>query len=86
MDRRTELQSALDSEVKRWSEMPTEQLIAELVDVNAYEVEADSKRYQFEVQILENKSEYIHVSVAVDDGRLPFSIMPLSQSFIQKKV
>jgi hypothetical protein len=86
MDRRSELQVVLNSEVMRWPGMSAEQLIAELADVYTYEVESDSKHYQLEVQILENKSEYIHVSVSVDDGRLPLSVVPLSQTFVRKKV
>ena len=73
MDRRAEMQRVLDMEVKRWSEMSPEQLITEL-------------RYQFEVQMLENESDYVHVDVSVDDGRLPYSISPLGQAFLLKRV
>lgn len=33
-----------------------------------YIVELDSKKYQVEVEILENTDKYIHVMVADDDG------------------
>jgi hypothetical protein len=65
------MQRVLDMEVKRWSEMSPEQLITELAEVQNYEVESGGKRYQFEVQMLENESDYVHVDVSVDDGRLP---------------
>ena len=36
----------LDSEVQRWPAMSCEQLASELHDVQAYEAELDSKKYQ----------------------------------------
>jgi hypothetical protein len=44
-----EWRRVLDAEVRRWSEMSAERLIAELHEVRAYEIEVDSKRYQVEV-------------------------------------
>ena len=85
MDRRAEMQMVLDKELNRWSEMSTAQLITALAEMQNYEIECNGKRFQFEVQMLENKDEYIHVDVAVDDGRLPFSISPLGQSFVRKR-
>jgi len=75
----------LDSEVRRWSAMTCEQLISELHNLQAYEVELDSKKYQVEVELLENTDKYVHVLVAVDDGSLPASISPLSNTFICSK-
>ena len=75
----------LDSEVRRWSAMACEQLISELHDLQAYEVELDSKKYQVEVELIENTAQYLHVMVAVDDGHLPSSILPLTHSFIRSK-
>ena len=51
----------------------------------SHEVELDSKMYQVEVEILESTEEYFHVMVAVDDGSLPASMMPETQSFICNK-
>lgn len=75
----------LDQEVQRWSAKPCEQLLSELRDIEAYEVEVDSKTYQVEVEILENTDEYVHVMVAVDDGSLPASIAPSTATFITTK-
>ena len=75
----------LDSEVRRWSTISCEQLIAELHGVQAYEVEVDSKKYQVEVELLENTDSYVHVMVAVDDGSLPASISPLTHTFQRSK-
>lgn len=75
----------LDSEVQRWSVMSCEQLVSELHDLQAYEVELDSKKYQVEVELLENTDKYVHVMVAVDDGSLPASISPLTSTFIRSK-
>jgi hypothetical protein len=83
--RREEWQKVLDSEVKRWSDMSCAQLVAELQSVHAYQVEFDSRLYQVEVELLEDTEEYLHVMVAVDDGRLPGSISPLAHCFIRQK-
>jgi hypothetical protein len=85
MSRREEWRKVLDSEVQRWSVMSCEQLVSELHDLQAYEVELDSKKYQVEVELLENTDKYVHVMVAVDDGSLPASISPLSSTFIRSK-
>ena len=49
------------------------------------EVEFESKRYQVEVELLENTEKCLHVIVAVDDGSLPGSVSPLTHSFICQK-
>jgi len=85
MSRREEWRKVLDSEVQRWSAMSCEQLVSELRDLQAYEVEFESKKYQVEVELLENTGKYLHVAVAVDDGSLPASISPLTHSFIRQK-
>ena len=85
MGRRDEWRKVLDSEVWRWSAMTCEQLISELQDLQAYEVELDSKKYQVEVELVENTDKYVHVMVAVDDGSLPASISPLTHTFIRSK-
>ena len=75
----------LDPEVRRWRATPSERLISELHDLRAYEVELASKKYQVEVELLENTEKYVHVMVAVDDGSLPASIAPLTHTFICSK-
>ena len=85
MGRREEWRKVLDSEVRRWSAMTCQQLISELHDLHAYEVELDSKKYQVEVELLENTDKYVRVMVAVDDGSLPASISPLIHTFISSK-
>ena len=50
-----------------------------------YEVKFESKKYQVEVEILENTDSYVHVMVAVDDGHLWRAMRPLCSSFICKK-
>jgi hypothetical protein len=85
MSKREEWHKVLNSEVQRWSAMSYDQLISELRTVQAYVVELDSKKYQIEVDILENTDKYLHVMVAVDDGSLPASISPLTSTFISQK-
>jgi hypothetical protein len=42
-------------------------------------------KYQVEVEVLENTEKFVHVAVSVDDGTLPASIHPLSESFMCMK-
>jgi hypothetical protein len=71
--------------MKRWSSMSCGQLVSELHEIQAYEVEFESKQYQVEVELLENTEKYLHVMVGVDDGSFPASISPLTQTFICQK-
>jgi hypothetical protein len=83
--RREQWRPVLDAELKRWRAKSSEQLLAELRDQQAYEIEFENKMYQVEVEILENTEKYVHVLVAVDDGTLPAALLPLSSSFIREK-
>ena len=85
MKQREQWRPVLDAELKRWSAKSSDQLIAELADVQAYEIEFENKNYQVEVEILENTEKYVHVMVAVDDGSLPGAMRPLGESFIREK-
>lgn len=85
MKRREQWRPVLDAELKRWNAKSSEQLLAELAEVQAYEIEFENKKYQVEVEILENTEKYVHVMVAVDDGTLPTSIRPLNASFIRER-
>jgi hypothetical protein len=83
--RREEWRPVLEAEMKRWSALSCDQLISALSDVQAYEMEFESKKYQVEVQLLENTDSYVHVLVVVDDGHFWRAMHPLSSSFICKK-
>jgi hypothetical protein len=85
MSRRKEWQKVLDSEVQRWSALSCEELVSRLHDIQCYEVKIDSKTCQVEVELLENTETYLHVMVAVDDGTLPASLAPLTETFIREK-
>jgi hypothetical protein len=69
----------------RWSAMSCAELTSQLADVRTHEVEFASKKYQVEVQILENTDDYVHVGFAVDDGHFWPAMRPLSGSFICRK-
>ena len=84
--RREEWRKVLHGELIRWSSMSCNDVLAELRTRDVYEVVAESKQYQVEVVLLEDTPEYLHVSIAVDDGSLPASIHPESQSFLCRKV
>jgi DNA relaxase NicK len=85
MKRREQWRPVLEAEIKRWSALSCVQLTSQLADLRTYEVEFESKKYQVEVQILENTDNYVHVSVAVDDGHFWRAMRPLSSSFICRK-
>jgi len=85
MNRREQSRPVLDAEVKKWSAKSYSELIAELKDVHWYEIEFEGKKYQVEVQLLENTEKYLQVGVDVDDGSIPASFQPLSTSFIRDK-
>jgi hypothetical protein len=84
-NRREEWRPVLKAEIKRWSAMSCEQILVEAPDAECYQVKFQGKQYNVEVQILENTNDYIHVMVGVDDGSLPTSFRPLSESFIRQK-
>lgn len=79
------MQQALNAELARWSSMTLDQLLEELHEEKNYHFLFEGQEYQFEVQLLENTATYIHVALSVDDGRLPFSISPMSATFIREK-
>jgi hypothetical protein len=85
MNRRECWQPVLDAEVRKWSAKSCAKLIAELGDEQSYDVEFEGKKYQVEVQMLENTDKYVHVCVDMDDGSIPPSFRPLNQSFIRTK-
>ena len=85
MSRREEWRKVLQRELSRWTSMSCNDVLAELRTRDIYEVVAESKQYQVEVELLENTQEYLHVIIAVDDGSLPASIIPVSESFICRK-
>ncbi len=75
----------LQAEVRKWSAKSAAQLLSELSEMQAYQIDFEGKEYQVEVQLLENTDTYVHVEVGVDDGSVPASFHPLSSSFIREK-
>jgi len=82
---RKKWREVLEGEVALWSKKTYQQVIVELPSAKAYQVRVGSVEYQVEVELLENTESYIHLAVMVDDGTLPASIFPVSDSFILKK-
>lgn len=85
MKRREQWRPVLEAQVKRWSTKSGAELIAELPDEQAYEVEFEGRKHQVEVRILQNTDRHILVIVSVDDGSIPASFLPLSSTFIREK-
>ena len=69
-------------EFARWKARSYADLRAALSDVVAYDREGPGGPYQVEVQLLENRPDYVHVLVAVC---APHGLVcrPLSESFIR---
>lgn len=86
MSKREQWQRVLQTELSRWSSMSCDDVLAELRNRDVYEVVAETNQYQIEVVLLEDNPEYLHVSIAVDDGSLPGSIRPESSSFLCRKL
>jgi hypothetical protein len=85
MNRREQWRPILDAEVKKWTAKSCAELIADLRQLKVYQVELDGKKYNIEVQLLEDTHKYVQVCVGVDDGSIPASFRPLSESFIREK-
>jgi hypothetical protein len=85
MKRRDVWRKVLEAEVQRWSALSAEELVAKLSDIEVYEVTLDGKLHQVEVELLEDTPEFVQVMVAVDDGSLPASIVPVIEIFIRAK-
>ena len=85
MDRRRAWLKVLEAEVRRWSALSCDELLAKLGDIQIYEVQFDGRPHQVEVELLTNAPRYLEVMVAVDDGTLPASISPATEIFRRQK-
>jgi hypothetical protein len=83
--KREQWRKVLEAEIARWSTLPWPELISQIGDGLAYEVQSENRAYQVEVAILEDTADYLNVSVSVDDGSLPASIVPATGSFLCQK-
>jgi hypothetical protein len=84
--KRSHWQPVLDTEVARWQAEPAATLRLKLSSgpvVYEMAVLTTASNLQVEVELIEDTQEYIHVALAVDDGTMPASIMPLCTSFVQ---
>jgi hypothetical protein len=73
-------------EVARWKARSYAELRAVLSDGVAYEREGPGGTYQIEMQLLEDRADYVHVLVSVcAPGSHVFGLIcrPLSESFIR---
>lgn len=80
--KKNQLQDLLVAEIDAWSRKSFATLVRELSDVVTYERGGGSGFHQFEVQMLEQEPDYVHVGVSIDDGGVVRSLVPLSSSFI----
>jgi len=86
MTKRQQWQKVLQTELGRWSSsLSCDDVLSQLRSRDVYEVVDESKRYQVEVELLEDTPEYLHVMIAVDDGSLPASIQPETKTFLCRK-
>ncbi len=80
--KREDLGVFLERELARWSAKSYEVLRQELREGNHTQAEAGAE-YHLEVDLLENREDYVHVTVSVCSERVGWScIQPLSTSFL----
>ena len=75
-----ELRQCLDQEVATWSGRSYSTLRKDLEKLVTYTQGFGPSRYEVEVRLLENKSEYLNIGIAVDDGRRVYR--PLCHTFL----
>ena len=75
-----ELRQCLDQEVATWSGRSYSELRNALKKLVTYTRGEGPSRYEVEVRLLENKSEYLNIGIAVDDGRRVYR--PLCHTFL----
>jgi hypothetical protein len=63
-----ELRRCLDQEVATWCRRSYSTLRNDLEKLVTYTGGEGPSRYEVEVRMLENKSEYVQIGIAVDDG------------------
>ena len=80
--KRENLRPYLDCEIERWSAKSYETLREELREGNYTDCEPEAE-YHVEVELLEDRGDYVHVSVAVCSEKVRWSCFhPLSRSFL----
>ncbi|SRR5260370_31607044 len=78
-----ELRRCLDHEVATWCRRSYSALRKDLEKLVAYPRGDGPSRYEVEVRLLESKSEYLHIGIAVDDDHRAYR--PLCHSFLVYK-
>ena len=78
-----ELRRCLDQEVATWCRRSYSTLRKDLEKLVTYTRGEGPSRYEVEVRLLENKSEYLQIGIAVDDGHRAYR--PLCHSFLVYK-
>lgn len=86
MTRRDEWKAVLKAEVARWSALPWQDILRELHEAKAYEIESSARRFCVEVELLQNTDTQLQVMIAVDDGSLPASLVPATEIFVLPKL
>jgi hypothetical protein len=74
-----ELRRCLDQEIETWCRKDYSELRKDLEKLVTYTRGEGPSRYEVEVRLLNNESEYLRVGIAVDDCRRAYR--PLCRSF-----
>jgi len=82
--KREDLRRYLEREIEKWSAKSYESLREELKAGNGNYADCESqKEYHLEVDLLEDRDDYVHVSVGVCSEKVRWSCFhPLSRSFL----
>lgn len=80
--KREDLRPYLQHEIDQWSAKSYQSLRQELKE-GPYNKADSEDEYHVEVDLLENRDDYVHVTVGVCSERVPWScIFPLCRSFL----
>lgn len=81
--KREDLRPYLDREVAKWSAKSYDTLREELRDGSFADATNPEAEYHLEVDLVENRDDYVHVNVAVCSERVRWSCFhPLCHSFL----
>ena len=81
--KREDLKPYLDREVAKWSAKSYQTLREELRDGNFADAANPASQYHLEVDLLENRDDYVHVMVSVCSERVGWSCFhPVNRTFL----
>ena len=81
MMKKEELEKVLSLEIDAWADKPYEEL-TQMRKPHCYSTDVDGISFNVEVQVLHVTSEYVQLSIAVDDGSGRWATCPVAKSML----